>query len=136
MIIVHILILIATACMIVYADHMGWTYMRGTAQTLSAKKVEFLHWGVWVGLMGMVSSGFFLAYDRFPYLISNPAFVIKLVFVGVLIVNAIFIGSLSRLAITVPYSSLTARQKMILTLSAGASTISWLGAAAIGLFFL
>lgn len=133
---VHLAILLLTALVIVYADHLGFRYFRGTVRVLDAGRITLLHRIVWVGLLSMILTGVSLAYDRIDYLLSQPVFLLKMGFVLVLIINAGFISALSRLASTVPFSELGARQKTALLVSGALSTISWVGAATIGLFFL
>jgi hypothetical protein len=133
---VHLAILACTAVAILWADHMGFQYFRGTKQVLPLATVKRLHYAVWAGLIGMLVTGGIMASDRLTYLLAEPAFLAKMFFVGVLVVNSFFIATLLRKATEVPFVSLAQSDKVKLCISGGASTIAWVSAAVIGMFFL
>ncbi len=126
---VHLGILLYTALVILYTDHLGWQYFRGTKQTLDSRLVGRLHVAVWAGLIGMILSGAYMAWPAFSILLVQPLFIAKMGFVALLVVNAWFIGSLISVATTTPYASLTTKQKTPLMVSGALSTISWISAA-------
>jgi hypothetical protein len=133
---VHLAVLLITVVAIVWADHLGFQYFRGTRQTLPAHLVRGLHAAVAIGLLGMIGTGVWMALDRWGYLSTQPVFWLKLFFVGVLVVNALFITRLMQKATHTPFASLAQRERVILFVSGGASTVGWVSAAVIGFFFL
>lgn len=133
---VHLGILLVTAIGILWADHLGFQYFRGQRVTLPAVLVTRLHYAVLVGLVGMLTTGATMAFDRWTYLSVQPVFWLKMGFVAVLVVNSFFIGALMRLATTTSFASLTISQKSRLLASGALSGLGWVGAATIGLFFL
>ena len=130
----HLTILAVTALVILYADHVAFSYFRGTRPVLDARLVWRLHTAVWVGLIGMIGTGVWMAYPGLSVLLAYPPFLIKMGFVGVLVLNSLFITSLIGVATTTPYAQLTLRQKAPLILSGALSTIGWLGAATMGFY--
>ncbi len=133
---VHLGVLLVTVVGILWADHVGFQYFRGQRQTLPAVLLTRLHYAVLLGLVGMLVTGGIMAADRFTYLSAQPVFWLKMGFVAVLVINAICIGTLMRVATETPFASLPRAQKLILSISAALSGLSWAGAAIIGLFFL
>lgn len=133
---VHLAVLLLTAVGILWADHLGLQYFRGQRATLPARLVTRLHWGVALGLLGMIVTGAWVASDRWAYLMTQPAFFLKLFFVAVLVLNALFITALMKKATTTPFLSLAVRERAVLLVSGAVSGVGWLGAALIGLFFL
>ncbi len=133
---VHLGVLAVTAIAILYADHLGFQYFRGTKELLSRTTVSRLHYTVWVGLLAMIITGGIMAFDRWGYLSTQPVFWLKLGFVGVLVLNSLFITSLMHRASEVPFASLGSTERAMLLISGALSGISWVGAAGIGYFFL
>lgn len=132
----HGLIFTATAVVIVYADHQGFLYFRGSRQTLSPAFLKWSHRLVWTGLLLMIFTGFLLAFPAWEYYLTQPAFLIKMGFVLTLLVNAFAIGTLSRKAGEVAFAELTKKEKTTLLVSGALSAIGWVGAASIGLLVL
>lgn len=132
----HGIIASILAIAIIYTDHHGWQYFRGTRQTLSVSFVTWSHRLIWVGLLLMISTGVLLAIPRYEYLLGEAAFYVKMGFVAVLIVNAFAIGGLSKVATTTPYAALPTETKRTLLTSGMLSGMGWVCAALIGLFFL
>ncbi|MBU6310483.1 hypothetical protein KGO06_00920 [Patescibacteria group bacterium] len=128
----HLAILVATVCGIVWADYLGWRYFRGEVVTLDRRVVSRLHTFVWFGLVGMVLSGAYLAYDRVAYLSGLPSFWLKMAFVLLLIVNSFVIHWLMQRAFEKPFAALPRHEQFLLMLSGAASTLGWVGAALIG----
>jgi hypothetical protein len=133
---IHLCTLALTAIAIIYADHLGFQYMRGTRQYLEHSRTVLLHRLVWTGLIGMITSGSFLLYPQWEFLIYDPLFQLKMGFVLVLIMNALAIGKLSKITSDQSFAELPPRTKKILMISGALSSISWVGAATIGYFFL
>lgn len=133
---IHLLILGVTALMILVADHDGVWYMLGKKQTLSLKRIVFLHRAVGVGLAGMIITGALMVGPYLSYFLEEEEFLLKMFFVAVLVVNSFYIGRVSHVAAETPFAALTPRQKMSLLISGAASAMGWIGAAVIGFFFL
>lgn len=133
---VHLAVLIITAVGILWADHLGFQYFRGQRETLPARLISRLHYAVALGLVGMIATGAWIASDRWSYLMTQPAFFLKLFFVAVLVINAFFITALMRKATTTPFRALQPRERVVILVSGALSGMGWLGATVIGLFFL
>jgi nitrate reductase gamma subunit len=130
---VHIATIIALVCVILYTDHLGLMWMLGKKEVLNAKRVTLLHTLVWAGLLLMLASGFtmFLSYKDF--LLFEPVFYVKALFVVTLVVNAFFIGTFMRAATERSFATLTRNEKVPLVISGAISTIGWIGAITCGL---
>jgi len=122
---IHVGMAIGLVVLVVYADKLGISWMRGKTALLDEKKIKVLHRAVGVGLVGMIGTGAMLAYPYQSYLITLPAFQVKMFFVLVLIVNSFFIGKLMKIAIKHSFQSLSQKQKNTIYISGGVSTISW-----------
>jgi hypothetical protein len=132
----HFPLLLLTVLVILYSDHHGWQYFRGTKQTLSPRFVTWSHRLVWVGLIGMITTGVLLTLPAWEYRLTEFVFYVKLGFVGVLVLNAFAIGSLARVASERPYAALSRNEQRTLMLSGALSGLGWVSAATIGMFFL
>jgi hypothetical protein len=128
----HLFTLALTALVVLYADHEGFSYFLGKKQLLSESFLKWSHRLVWLGLLSMIVTGVLLTIPAWEYRLQEPAFYVKMGFVGVLCVNAFAIGSLSRVAAVTPFVQLTKEEKQTLLLSGFLSSVSWVGAAAIG----
>jgi len=133
---IHLFVLALTALVILYSDHQGFDYFRGKKQTLSHSLVHHSHRLVWTGLVVMIATGVGLVLPSWQYYLSEPVFYVKMGLVGVLVVNAIAIGKLSRVATERPFALLSSDEKRVLMLSGTLSAIGWVGAAFIGMFVL
>lgn len=133
MIFVHVSAILCTAFLVVYSDEQGLKWMLGKKETLPAKQMRWLHILVSGGLVVTILSGAIMASASLEYYLSNPVFLVKMAFVGVLVVNAFFIGALLPIASTRAFSSLSSREKVPLLLSGALSGMCWVGAIACGL---
>jgi hypothetical protein len=133
---IHLTTLALTALVILYSDHKGFQYFRGTTPTLSLSFVTWSHRLVWTGLILMILSGFFLMLPAWKFYLSEPTFFVKMGFVLTLCVNAFFIGKLSPLTIERTFEELPTDLKKTLLVSGALSGVGWVGAAVIGYFFL
>ena len=131
----HITSLCLAVCGIVFADHLGFAWVRGKKQTLESRTLIRTHWFVGIGLGLMVGSGSVLFWNSKDYLLTDPAFYIKMSFVLALIINSFIIEKFMQVATVASYATLTPAQKKPLIISGGMSTVSWLGAG-ITAFFL
>lgn len=119
---------------VLYADRIGFTWMRGTVATLDPVIVNRLHRIVGAALATIIGSGFLLFLPAWKYLLSEPLFLLKMGFVAVLVINSFAIGTLKDIATQQAFNNITQGQKRVLLVSGAASTLSWIGA--IGVAFL
>ncbi|MFA5870448.1 MAG: hypothetical protein WC842_00970 [Candidatus Paceibacterota bacterium] len=131
----HIISLIFSGIIILIADHDAFSWFRGKIKVLDSKKIDRLHIATWIGLIALIITGGFLFYPARNYLIHNPFFIIKMVFVAILVGNGFLIGKLTHVATQKSFSSLTKGEKWPLFLSGTLSAMSWIGAT-IAAFFL
>ena len=132
MVTVHVLLIIVTGLAVVYADGQGFEWFRGMQKTLSKKKLDILHAVVSLGLSGIILTGGFMFIDR-PGLLEDSTFLTKMVFVAVLTVNGLLIGSLASIASTKEFKDVALAKKRLLLLSGSISLICWIGAVTCGL---
>ena len=132
----HILSLLFVVWNVINADHIGFTWIRGTESILDPKVVQKYHRGTWIGLGLMIFTGSFLFWPMREFLLTRPQFYIKMGFVLALIINGLAIGNLQKRATTQRFRNLTQQERIPLFISGGISTISWLGAAAMAFFLL
>jgi hypothetical protein len=132
----HGFIFVVTAAVILYADHRGFNYFRGSESTLPKKFLVWSHRLVWAGLLLMITTGVLLTLPAWEYRLSQPMFFVKMSFVLILIMNAVAIGKLSQKAATVPFVNLTKEEQTTLLVSGGLSALGWVAAASIGFFIL
>lgn len=132
----HLLVLAFVAWTVFQADHMGFDWIRGKANTLDEKKVATLHRNTWLGIGGMIATGFLLFWPMREFLLARPQFIIKMAFVLALIINGMVIGRLQAVALAKSYKELSFKEKLPLIISGGVSTVSWLGAALMALFLI
>lgn len=132
----HGMLVFATALIILYTDHKGFQYFTGKVATLSPTFIHRSHTAVWIGLLLIIMTGAMLVSRAPAYYFSEPAFLVKMGLVAVLVMNAFAIGSLSKKAATTPFASLTKEEKKTLLVSGGLSALGWVGAITIGMVFL
>ena len=132
----HVPILALTALVILYSDHKGLLYMLGKHEVLSERFVVWSHRLVWVGLIGMIITGAVLVSGSLEYRLTQGAFYIKMGLVLVLIMNAVAIGKLSKVATHTPFAALSLEQRRTLLVSGMLSAAGWIGAALIAFFVL
>ena len=132
----HLVLLIITAPVILYADHMGFMYFTGKVKTLSLKKVQWVHRLVTAGLVLLIITGVLLTLPMWAYMLENPYFYTKIAFVITLFLNGLFIGKLMEKATTVPFAQLSKDEKNVLLISGAVSGASWVTTVLIGFFGL
>lgn len=115
------------------ADKDAFAWVRGIHSTLNAKRLTLYHRLVWFGLTSLILTGALLVYPDRLYLFSDVLFLIKLLFVAVLMVNAILIGRLQEHAVALPYKDIATSEKRALFHSGAISVFSWLAAVALAL---
>ncbi len=132
----HLLTLAFVAWTVFHADHMGFEWMRGKVRVLDRAKVKTLHRNTWLGLCGMIATGFLMFWPMREYLLGRPQFYIKMFFVLALIGNGFVIGRLQKVALTKSFAELTTKEKLPLMISGAVSTVGWLGAATMAFFLI
>jgi hypothetical protein len=125
---IHVSAVFVTLGLVVLADIHGLLWVLGKMERLPHSRMVFFHRATWFGLILIISAGFFMFIDQSSYLLTLPAFKLKLFFVACLIINAFVIGAHMMVATTRAFSSLSTREKMPLFISGGVSSISWIGA--------
>lgn len=121
---------------IIRADHLAFSWIRGKVSTLPKEKVQKYHRNTWIGLSGMLLTGFLLFLPMREFLLTRPQFYAKMAFVVTLIANGFAIGHLQKIALTKSFKQLTLKEKIPLFVSGGISTLAWIGAALGGLFLI
>jgi len=132
----HLISLIGTAPVILFADHMGFQYLTGRTQTLSAIKVQWAHRLVTIGLLLLIITGIVITIPAWAIFLENPYFYAKLAFVVTLALNGYFIDKLMKKAITTPFAQLAPEEKRVLLVSGAVSGASWVATILIGFFRL
>lgn len=128
MIILHILSIFVTGLCVLYSDEQGLLWMLGKKETLEPARIGLLHDVVSVGLAIIILTGGLLVMPSLSYYLHDPVFLVKMGFVGALIVNGFFIGRIALLSTTHSFASLTTRERLPLFISGAVSVMSWGGA--------
>ncbi|MBI5456622.1 hypothetical protein HY969_02680 [Candidatus Kaiserbacteria bacterium] len=142
MLVLHILSFGFVLGVTAIADKDAFAWLRGKKTTLEKKTLLTYHaliWLgllalIWLGLLALIVSGAYLFYPMRLFLLTNLWFDVKLLFVGILVVNAILIGRLMNLALTKPFAALTGHEKLSLMVSGAVSVFSWFAAATIAIW--
>lgn len=113
---------------IMLADKQAFAWMRGAQQTLNPRLVHLYHRLTWLGLLVLITTGSIMFWPRASYLLAQPLFIMKMLFVGMLLVNAILIGRLMDAALTRPFASLSKKEIIPLFSSGAISMTAWVGA--------
>jgi hypothetical protein len=129
---IHELILFITLAVVVFADLQGLRWVLGWVPTLSARIVRVLHFVVYLGLGGMVVTGLTMFSRDSAYLLSNPVFLVKMVFVAALIANSFLIGAHIQVASEKPFAQLSSGGKKKLIVSGIVSGVCWISAMLLG----
>lgn len=133
---IHVATLSVLALVIVYSDINALLYLLGKKSVLSEKMVRIEHRVVWSGLALMILSGGAMFLPGWQYYIHEPAFLVKMTFVGALIINGFLIGKIASQASVAPFKELEPAVQKRMLISGAVSTLAWVGAATIGFFFL
>lgn len=125
---IHLGTLGFVALLVLFADHQALSWVLGHKEKLDGKTIQTVHYLTLVGLVVMIISGITMALPLTEYLLTVPAFFIKMGFVLALVINSFFIGKLMHTAVNHSYKSLAFSEKLPLFISGAVSGISWLGA--------
>lgn len=131
---VHVGTLLLLIPVILFADHEALSWIRGKKETLNEKTLKAVHRLVWTGLIVMIVTGATMFWPLRDYLLYNFAFYAKMVFVGVLIVNSLFVKKFTGIASQRSFESLSAVEKRPLLISGGISAVGWVGAVISAIF--
>lgn len=129
----HIFSLLLSFSAIAVADKQALAWLRGKVQTLNYKTLHAIHLIMWIGLVGLMATGFLMFYPMRVYLFTQPLFIIKLLFVGILVTNGILISRSLHVASKKSYTSLSFEEKVPLLVSGAISFFSWIGATILAL---
>jgi len=133
MLTLHVLSVIFSFCVVIFSDKVGFSWIRGKKETLEHKTVQRLHVLTWIGLIALIITGVILFWPFKNYLLHQPLFIIKMLFVLALVINAFLIGRLMNVALERPFQSLTFSEIAPLMLSGAISIFSWFGALIVAL---
>ena len=126
---IHVGILLATLTCVAWADIYASMWLHGTKTILNNVILTRLHIAVTIGLIGMLITGVLLFWPLQEYLVSQSnAFFAKMFFVFALVVNSFVIEKYMAIATTQSFKEVPIRQKVVLFVSGGASSLSWIGA--------
>ena len=126
--VLHVCALFFSIAVILLADKQGFAWVSGKAPVLDRKVLSRYHALTWVGLAILILTGVLLLLPRADFLLRQPLFAIKLLFVGILVVNAVLIGRFMDAAVTRPFSRMTFRELSPLLLTGAISMFAWAGA--------
>jgi hypothetical protein len=126
MVSIHVFAVLFSLVVVFIADKGALAWMRGKQQLMSARRVRVLHALTWGALTVLVISGAIIAFPMLNYLLTQPLFIMKMLFVAVLLVNAVLIGKLSEYAVREPFAQLTHHDRMRLITSGTVSSFSWI----------
>lgn len=124
----HIATALCLLATVLFSDLKALLWMRGKVNTLPYKLLVRLHQIVYGGLVVMLTTGLYMFWPVQSYLLTQPAFQLKMLFVFLLLINSILIGKHLRLASTSSFRELAAKQKFLLLFSGAVSFTSWVGA--------
>lgn len=125
---IHVTAVFFTLAVVITADSHGLLWMLGKLQTLPHKRMEILHALAWIGLITIMLAGVTMFSTYSEYLLTLPAFQLKMTFVAFLVLNAIFIGKHLKIATVRSFASLPTKERILLLLSGIISTTGWIGA--------
>ena len=129
----HVTLVILTGLIVLYSDEQGFMWLFGKKQILPHRQVMLQHVLVSVGLAGILLTGGLMFVDRASYLLHDPVFLAKMVFVLALVINGFFVGRISDLATTKAYKNLSGPERMKVLVSGAVSVLGWVGAGILGL---
>lgn len=125
---IHILFLCIAGIGILMADSSAFSWLRGKREVIGRETLFISHWVVTAGLVGLILTGLLMFWPLRGYLLSEPLFWLKMIFVAALVINSFFIEYLMHTAAHRSFKSLSHAQKVPFIISGGISTLSWVGA--------
>ena len=131
---IHVAAICVAVSTIIIADHEVFGWIFGEKEVLARDRMRGIHWTMWGALLTLIGTGFFMFLPTYEYLLTQPLFILKLLFVMVLVVNAVLIGNLMEVALTRPFATLSFKEKMRFFVSGAISTFSWASTIGLGLY--
>jgi NhaP-type Na+/H+ or K+/H+ antiporter len=131
---VHIGALFFAGASVLAADSIGTRWLLGTTPVVNHAHARTLHYTTGSALLLLIVSGVTLFWPMHDYLLHDPLFLIKMGFVGALLVNSILIDRLMDTAASVPFAQLARSKQIQFVLSGAVSLACWVGAALCGYF--
>lgn len=125
---VHLGSLALAALGIFYADTLAVKWVSGKSEVLDIRHLNKAHHSVSVALILMILSGIYMFWPARYYLINDPLFLLKMLFVLVLILNSFVIGEFLHLTTRSSFRSLSHRERAPLFISGAISITCWVGA--------
>lgn len=126
---IHVAAVFFSFGVILLADKQALSWVRGTQVLLSPKRLHLYHRLMWLGLILLIATGATLFWPRAGYLLAQPLFIMKMLFVSILLVNAVLIGRLMPVAASRSFASLSRKEVLPLVASGAISMTAWVGAA-------
>lgn len=123
----HIGAFVVNITLVILADALGLLWAVGYWEALPRAPLMWLHRLVGLGLAVSIATGALLFWASRDYLLTVPAFYVKVALVAALVVNSFVIGRHLAVATSQPFASLESSEKRRLFLSAGVSFGGWFG---------
>jgi hypothetical protein len=133
LLIAHILAIGFVLGVITLADKDALDWVRGKTPLMDRKRLHQYHNMIWSGLVALTLTGIFLLLPNWEYLLSEPLFLMKMLFVVILIVNGVLIGRLQVISSQRMFASLSWAETIPLMLSGAISFGSWAAAFALAI---
>jgi hypothetical protein len=124
----HITFAVGAVLVVVIADFHAFLWVLGRLSVLAESRMRVLHDLVYAALAGLLTSGVLMFWPLSEYLLTESAFIVKMLFVLALVINSVLISRHMHLAFVRPFASLSYAERIPLFVSAIVSTTSWVGA--------
>ena len=124
---IHIATASSLLIIVLYADHLAFSWVRGKKETLPTVLMSRIHTALYIGLGIMLVTGAYMFLPLQNYLLHTTAFQVKMGLLAVLVINSLFIGKPLHISTTNSFASLDKKMQLTLLLSGGISAASWLG---------
>ena len=134
MIVVHILAVVSTVMIILSAEHYAFNWIRGKVFILDEKKLNQYHKYTSAGFVAILATGGFMFMSDYKYLLTSNAFLLKIAFVGTLLINSVSIGYFMQTTTKSKFTDLSPKEKIPLFIAGGISTVCWVGAVTCAFF--
>lgn len=125
--VIHLGSMLWNVALVIGSDTAGLLWVLGITPTVKRRWLERAHRLIYVGLAFSIVSGAYLFSTVSAYLLTVPAFYVKVGFVAALLINAFFIGKHIKLAAETRFADTTRGERIKLFLSAAVSVVGWVG---------
>lgn len=133
LLVVHVTLISLTLLVVLFSDEVALEWLLGARDTISKQLANRLHLSVSAGLAGTIVSGSLLAWPRLDYLMQEPVFLIKMLFVVTLVVNAVLMRRLATRATQSRFADMPPQMRRGFYVIGGLSMICWMGAIVCGI---